>query len=51
MGADALLFVSIRLLSSTDRAVMTAYGMDVKTTTESSCVALLLQKYKELTGE
>ncbi len=34
-----------------DRAVMTAYGMDVKTTTESSCVALLLQKYKELTGE
>ncbi|MDO4826856.1 MAG: methylase [Bacteroidia bacterium] len=32
-----------------DRAVMAAYGMDVKTTTESSCVALLLQKYKELT--
>ncbi len=34
-----------------DRAVMAAYGMDVKTTTESSCVALLLQKYKELTDE
>ncbi len=34
-----------------DRAVMAAYGMDVKTTTESSCVALLLQKYKDLTGD
>jgi len=34
-----------------DRAVMAAYGMDVKTTTESSCVALLLQKYKALTGD
>ena len=33
-----------------DRTVMAAYGMDIKTTTESSCVALLLQKYKELTG-
>ncbi len=33
-----------------DRAVMAAYGMDIKTTTESSCVALLLKKYKELTG-
>ncbi len=32
-----------------DRAVMAAYGMDVKTTTESSCVAFLLQKYRELT--
>lgn len=51
MDADDLLFVSIRLLVSTDRAVMTAYGMAVKSTAESSCVALLLQKYKELTGE
>ena len=34
-----------------DRAVMAAYGMDIKTTTESSCVALLLQRYRELTGE
>ncbi len=32
-----------------DRAVMAVYGMDVKTTTESSCVAFLLQKYRELT--
>ncbi len=34
-----------------DRAVMAAYGMEVKSTTESSCVALLLQQYKDLTGE
>ncbi len=32
-----------------DRAVMAAYGMEVKSTTESSCVALLLNKYKLLT--
>ena len=32
-----------------DRAVMQAYGFDVKTTTESSCVAELMKMYQELT--
>lgn len=32
-----------------DRAVMQAYGFDVKTTTESSCVAELMKLYQELT--
>ncbi len=32
-----------------DRAVMKAYGFDIKTTTESSCVAELMKMYKELT--
>lgn len=30
-----------------DRAVMQAYGFDIKTTTESSCVAALMQMYKQ----
>ncbi len=34
-----------------DRAVMQAYGFDIKTTTESSCVAELMKLYKELTKE
>lgn len=34
-----------------DRAVMLAYGFDVKTTTESSCVAELMKMYQELTKE
>ncbi|MBR6953636.1 MAG: class I SAM-dependent DNA methyltransferase [Clostridia bacterium] len=33
-----------------DRAVMEAYGMDVRTTTESSCVAELMRRYRELTS-
>ena len=33
-----------------DRAVMEAYGMDVKTTTESSCVAELMRRYQALTA-
>ncbi len=33
-----------------DRAVMQAYGFDVKTMTESECVAELMKMYKELTG-
>ncbi|MBR5345504.1 MAG: class I SAM-dependent DNA methyltransferase [Clostridia bacterium] len=33
-----------------DKAVMEAYGMDVKTTTESSCVAELMRRYQEMTG-
>ena len=32
-----------------DRAVMAAYGFDVKTMTESSCVAELMRMYRELT--
>lgn len=32
-----------------DRAVMQAYGFDVKTMTESTCVAELMRMYKELT--
>lgn len=32
-----------------DRAVMAAYGFDVKTTTESSCVAELMKMYQNLT--
>ena len=34
-----------------DRAVMKAYGFDVKTMTESTCVAELMKMYKELTKE
>lgn len=34
---------------SNDRAVMQAYGFDVKTVTESSCVAELMKMYQELT--
>ena len=32
-----------------DRAVMQAYGFDIKTMTESSCVAELMKMYQELT--
>lgn len=32
-----------------DRAVMEAYGMSIKDTTESTCVAKLMQMYKDLT--
>lgn len=34
-----------------DRAVMQAYGFDIKTTTESTCVAELMKMYQELTKE
>ncbi len=34
-----------------DRAVMGAYGFDVKTMTESTCVAELMKMYRKLTGE
>lgn len=33
-----------------DRAVMQAYGFDVRTMTESSCVAELMKMYSELTA-
>jgi hypothetical protein len=32
-----------------DRAVMEAYGMSIKNTTESTCVAELMRMYQELT--
>ena len=32
-----------------DRAVMQAYGFDIKTTTETSCVAELMKLYQKLT--
>ena len=34
-----------------DRAVMQAYGFDVKTMTEASCVAELMKMYQELTKD
>lgn len=34
-----------------DRAVMEAYGMPVKGTTEASCVAELMRRYQELTAK
>lgn len=34
-----------------DKAVMRAYGFDIKTTTETSCVAELMRRYQELIGE
>lgn len=34
-----------------DRAVMQAYGFDVATTTETSCVAELMRMYQKLTEE
>jgi len=34
-----------------DRAVMQAYGFDIKTMTEASCVAELMRMYQELTKE
>lgn len=34
-----------------DRAVMQAYGFDVKTTTESSCVAELMKLYQQKVAE
>ena len=34
-----------------DRAVMQAYGFDIKTTTEASCVAELMKMYQKLTAQ
>ena len=34
-----------------DKAVMEAYGMNVKTTSESDCVSFLMNLYKELTSK
>ena len=38
-----------RAHQANDRAVMQAYGFDVKTTTEASCVAELMKLYQKLT--
>jgi hypothetical protein len=35
---------------SLDRAVMRAYGLSVRDTTESSCVAALMERYRALTS-
>lgn len=40
-----------RAHQANDRAVMQAYGFDIKTTTESSCVAELMKMYQELTNQ
>ena len=40
-----------RAHQANDRAVMQAYGFDVKTTTEASCVAELMKLYQRLTKE
>ena len=37
--------------SANDRAVMQAYGFDVKTMTESSCVAELMKMYQKLVSK
>ena len=34
-----------------DRAVMSAYGFSIKDTTESKCVALLMERYRSLTDK
>ena len=34
-----------------DRAVMEAYGFNIKATTESTCVAELFKLYQKLTSE
>lgn len=34
-----------------DRAVMQAYGFNIKTTTETSCVAKLMRMYQKLTQQ
>lgn len=39
-----------RAHQANDRAVMQAYGFDVKTTTETSCVAELMKLYQNLTA-
>ena len=41
----------VRAHQQNDRAVMEAYGLPVKTTTESSCVAHLMKLYQDLTSK
>jgi hypothetical protein len=47
-------FMPIELLKAhqnLDRAVMKLYGFSVKETTEAGCVAKLMERYKEMTGD
>ena len=37
--------------TANDRAVMQAYGFDVKTMTEADCVAALMKMYQDLTND
>ena len=39
----------VKAHQANDRAVMQAYGFDVKTTTEATCVAELMKRYQALT--
>ncbi len=34
-----------------DKAVMEAYGLDIRCTSEADCVAFLMRKYRELTEQ
>lgn len=40
-----------RAHQANDRAVMAAYGFDIKTTTETSCVAELMKLYQKMTAQ
>ena len=40
---------SLAAYQQNDRAVMRAYGFDIRTTTESSCVAELMKMYQKRT--
>ena len=49
---DALMPPELRKAhQENDKAVMRAYGFDIKTTTETSCVAELMRRYQELTEQ
>ena len=41
----------LRAHQANDKAVMQAYGLNVKETTEADCVAFLMRKYRELTEQ
>ena len=46
---NLLLFSDLKTAhDNLNRAVMQAYGFDIKTTTETSCVAKLMKMYQEL---
>ena len=40
-----------RAHQANDRAVMQAYGFDIKSTTEPTCVAELMKRYQQLTAQ
>ena len=51
-GGEMYLFPELlQAHQENDRAVMRAYNMPIKETTESGCVAELMKMYKELAGE